>query len=73
MDTVAVAVIAAIPPTLAALATWRSLYTRTNGKGPLGREQKQQGERLERIELHVRELAQWSTTHMLMQHRGDRT
>lgn len=50
MENVAVAAIAALPPTLVALASWRSMFHRTNGSGPLAAKLDEQGERLTRIE-----------------------
>lgn len=39
--TVTVAAIAALAPTLAALAQWRDMRKRTNGAGPMGAELKE--------------------------------
>lgn len=62
MEIVAAAAVTTIPPLL--LAIWKDLRNRTNGKGPIGLEQKAQGERLERIELHVRDSLRWQIDHM---------
>jgi hypothetical protein len=45
-------------------AAWWDLRKRTNGQGPIGVEQKKQGERLERIELHLRDVLRWQVDHM---------
>lgn len=49
---------------LTVAAAWWDLRKRTNGHGPLGVEQKKQGERLERIELHLRDVLRWQVDHM---------
>lgn len=62
MEIIAAAAVTTIPPLI--LAVWRDLRNRTNGKGPLGVEQKAQGVRLERIELHLRDVLRWEVDHM---------
>lgn len=49
---------------LTVAGAWYDLRKRTNGQGPLGIEQKKQGERLERIELHLRDSLRWQVDHM---------
>jgi hypothetical protein len=62
MEIAVAAAITSVPPLL--LAIWRDLRNRTNGQGPLGVEQKAQGERLGRIELHLRDSLQWQVNHL---------
>lgn len=62
MEVVVAAAVTTVPPLL--LAVWRDMRKRTNGAGPLGKEQKAQGERLERIELHLRDVLRWQVDHM---------
>lgn len=53
VENIVIAAIAATPPTLVALASWRSMFHRTNGSGPLAAKLDEQTERLVRIEDRV--------------------
>jgi hypothetical protein len=62
METIIVAVIAAVPTTVASLAAWRN--TRSNGRGPLHVMLADVQDRQARQDLHLRDLLRWQVDHL---------